>query len=119
MSEKPSPFSYVLSDDKSKLTLVPHEGEFVYSADEVMRLLEFLVTMRSQMTPAVPDSPAGTRLIDSDRFEVIQNRLDGTAQVYSRIAGVMWTCLNLDKDQCAAMAETLVPPSPPPDAQKH
>jgi hypothetical protein len=119
MSEKPSPFSYVLSDDKTKLKLVPHEGEFVYSADEVTRLLEYLVTMRSQMIPAISDSPAGTRLIDSDRFEVIQNRMDGTAQVYSRISGVMWTCLSLTKEQCAAMAETLVPPNSPPDAQKH
>lgn len=119
MSEKPSPFSYVLSADKTKLLIELHPAVFEYSADEVAGLLEFFATIRSKMTPTVPDSPANARAIAADRYEVLQNPQDGTAQIYLKIPGLVWAYVHLERHQCEAMAETLVPPLSPPGAAKH
>lgn len=118
-SEGQSPFSYVLSDDKTRLKIVLHEAEFVYTPEDVTRLALFFALQRMQMNPPVSDTSQGEATPQADRYEVYQNPLDGSAQIFLRIPGLGWPFVSLDREQCLRMIETLVPRDIPPDVARH
>lgn len=103
-------FSYVLSDDKSKLKLVLREATVELSADKVVRLALFFANLRAEMSPPVPEHiPHDQAVAEADRYEVFQKPEDGTAQVYLRIPGLCWSFTQFSKDQCVRLSEVLHP----------
>ena len=118
--DEASPFSYVLSEDKTRLKLALHEGEYQYSAEQVESILRFFLARRFEMVPAVPeDSQKATLTLEADRYDARQNPEDGTAQIRIRIPGLGWTYVTLSKADCLGLSELLNPPLAAPETPKH
>jgi hypothetical protein len=108
-------FSYVLSDDKSKLKIQLHEAERECSADEIAKLALFFANLRAEMSPAVPErSELDKAVVQADKYEAYRSSEDGTAQVYLRIPGLCWNYFYFSKEQSIRLSETLNPPTSAP-----
>ena len=104
-----SPFSYELSKDKSRLKVISREGEFKYSADQVLQLALFFASMRADMSPPISRKSEDGATMSADIYEVFQKPGDGTAEVYLRVPGLGWSFMQLAQAQCVALAEKLNP----------
>jgi hypothetical protein len=103
-----TPFSCVLSDDKSEMKLVAQAGEFKYSAAEVEELAHFFGELRAQMLPALSDqSDDVTR--EGDLWEAYKKPQDGSARIYFRQRGLGWSFIQLEEDRCIELAGVLDP----------
>jgi hypothetical protein len=109
-------FQYVVSDDKTKLKIVLSEATLEYTADDVVKLALFFANLRAGMFPPLQErSQPDEATAEADRYEVYQKTEDGTAQIYLRIPGLCWTFIQLSKEQCLRMSETLNPPTSTPN----
>lgn len=104
-----TPFSCVLSDDKSEMKLVAQAGEFKYSAEQVEELALFFGQLRAQMSPAIPDQSGDAVALEGDRWEIYQKSQDGSARLYFRLPGLGWAFIHLEEDMCVGLSGVLNP----------
>jgi len=104
-----TPFSCVLSDDKSEMKLVAQASEFKYSAEQVEDLALFFGQLRAQMSPGLPEQSGDAVALEGDRWEAYKKMQDGSARIYFRLPGLGWSFIQLEKDRCTELAAVLDP----------
>lgn len=104
-----TPFSCVLSDDKSEMKLVAQAGEFKYSAAQVEELALFFGQLRAQMSPGHPEQSGDVVALEGDRWEAYKKMQDGSARIYFRLPGLGWSFIQLEENRCNELAAVLNP----------
>jgi hypothetical protein len=113
-------FSFVLSNDKSKVKLSMPEVTIDLSPEKVVRLAIFFANLRAEMSPEVSKTfPGNDSSAQSDNYEIQQDRETGESEFRLRIPGLCWTYAYFSNEQCAQIAETLRPTDAPDDAIRH
>lgn len=107
-------FHHVLSDDKSKLKIVLHEGELELSAEQVVRLALFFANLRAEMSPSVSETFPGQQASAQSDWCEVQGHEGGEFEIRLRIPGLCWVYSYLSKDRSLRISETLNPPSGSP-----
>ena len=115
-----SPFSYLVSDDQTRLRIELKPGAFEYTADEVLLLVHFFAHMRMKMQPPVSDwPPKPVEIFQVDAYQIAPHPESGTVQLFLRMRGLGWSHIEFPAEDAAAVAQALTVAPLPNSGQAH